>query len=249
MLFYFSATGNSRWVAQQLAAQTGDELHSITDVLKEGRMPPFSVHEERVGIVFPIHSWYVPAPVLSFLSQAMFPVSAYRYAVCTCGDDAGKALSRLSRRYPLDAAWSVQMPNTYVPMFDLDAPGLARRKVDDAKERLHRIAEAVKHRERAWEVYEGSWPWCKTYVIYPLFKHFCVGTRAFRVADHCISCGTCEHRCPVSAVRLVEGRPVWNDACIHCMACLHGCPVHAIRYGKVTAGKGQYRLEDYLNPP
>lgn len=246
MLFYFSATGNSRWVARRLAAETGEELFDITTFLKENRLPVVTGDVERVGVVFPIHSWYVPSPVLDFLSQIAVPASVYRYAVCTCGDDAGKALSRLSHRFPLDAAWSVQMSNTYVPMFCLDAPELARQKVENARERLSRMAEAVKHRERVWDVCEGSWAWCKTYAIYPLFKRFCIGTRAFRVNEGCISCGRCEQHCPVSAIHLTDGRPVWSDACIHCMACLHGCPTHAICYGKGTEKKGQYRLEDYL---
>ena len=61
MIVYFSATGNSRWVAQQLAALTGDVLCDIADSLKEGRLPVLPDDTERVGVVFPIHSWYVPA--------------------------------------------------------------------------------------------------------------------------------------------------------------------------------------------
>lgn len=246
MILYFSATGNSRWVAQQLAALTGDVLCNIADCLKEGCLPALPDGTERVGVVFPIHSWYVPAPVLDFLMKLHVPASAYRYAVCTCGDDVGKGMSRLAGHFPLDAAWSVQMPNTYVPMFPLDAPEVARKKVQEAHDRLPRIAKAVEAKERVWEVHEGGCPWLKTYVVQPLFVHCYIGIKAFRVDDSCISCGLCEEHCPVSAVRLSGGRPVWSDACIHCMACLHGCPAKAIQYGKGTRKKGRYRLDDYL---
>ena len=246
MIFYFSATGNSRWVAQQLAVLTGDSLCNIADCLKEGRLPVLPDDTERVGFVFPIHSWYVPAPVLDFLKKLEVPASDYRYAVCTCGDDAGKGMSRLAKHFPLDAAWSVQMPNTYVPMFQLDAPEVAREKVQEARTRLPHIAEAVQKKEHVWEVYEGGCPWLKTYVVQLLFTHYYIGTKAFRVDDTCISCVLCEKNCPVSAIRLVEGSPVWSDACIHCMACLHGCPEKAIQYGKGTRKKGRYRLADYL---
>ena len=246
MICYFSATGNSRWVAQQLADLTGDALCDMAACLKEGCLPALPEDTERVGLVFPVHSWYVPAPVLRFLTRLSVPASAYRYAVCTCGDDVGKGMSRLAEHFPLDAAWSVQMPNTYVPMFNLDAPGLARQKVEEARARLPRLAESIRKKEHAWEVCEGGCPWLKTYVVQPLFTHCYIGTRAFRADDACISCGLCEKNCPVSAIHLAEGRPVWSKACIHCMACLHGCPAKAIQYGKGTRKKGQYRLEDYL---
>ena len=246
MIFHFSATGNSRWVARQLAALTGDEPCDIVDCLKANRLPALPDDTERVGVVFPIHSWYAPAPVLDFLSRLAVPTSAYRYAVCTCGDDVGKGMNRLAKHFPLDAAWSVQMPNTYVPMFNLDAQELARQKVENARTRLPRIAEAVLAKKQAWEVHEGGFPRLKTYIIQPLFIHYYIGTKSFQVDDTCISCGLCAKHCPVSAIRLVDGRPVWSDACIHCMACLHGCPENAIQYGKGTRKKGRYRLEDYL---
>ena len=31
MIFYFSGTGNTKWVAQQLADATGDKLYNIAD--------------------------------------------------------------------------------------------------------------------------------------------------------------------------------------------------------------------------
>ena len=245
MIFYFSGNGNSKWVAERLGAATGDtvaDMMRLTD--DEARAMVDSAR--RVGLVFPIHSWDAPVPVKRFVRDVLRAPLPYTYVVCTCGDDAGKAMQRLGRLLGIDAAWSVQMPNTYVPMFDLDAPELARQKVADARTFLPAIAEAVVRKEHAWCVHEGGFPRCKTYVVYPLFKHFCVKTKAFRVDNACISCGRCEQNCPVSAIRLVDGRPVWNKACIHCMACLHGCPVNAISYGAGTKKKGQYRLEDYL---
>ena len=37
MIFYFSATGNSRYVAERIAAATGDETISIPDCCKSDR--------------------------------------------------------------------------------------------------------------------------------------------------------------------------------------------------------------------
>lgn len=52
---------------------------------------------------------------------------------------------------------------------------------------------------------------------------------AYTITDTCISCGTCEPECPVSAIS--EGDTQYNidaDACIDCGACAAVCPVEAI---------------------
>ena len=38
MIFYFSGTGNTLWVARQLAEATDDTLLSIADELKDGTL-------------------------------------------------------------------------------------------------------------------------------------------------------------------------------------------------------------------
>ena len=49
MIFYFSGTGNTRWVAQQIAEAIGEELLCIPDMMKERRFE-FKLQEgERIG--------------------------------------------------------------------------------------------------------------------------------------------------------------------------------------------------------
>lgn len=49
------------------------------------------------------------------------------------------------------------------------------------------------------------------------------------ISDDCISCGTCESECPVSAIAAGDSKYVVNaDECIDCGACENACPVGAI---------------------
>ena len=48
-------------------------------------------------------------------------------------------------------------------------------------------------------------------------------------ASKCISCGTCEGECPVSAISAGDASYVIDgDACLSCGACAGACPVEAI---------------------
>lgn len=250
MILYFSGTGNSLRVAQILAEQLHERMFCMERPISE--MPPME-RDEPLGLVFPVYAWGVPQIVEAFVGnlcaerQDVVPHADWRYVwtVMTCGDDMGYAdhiLQRCMGRR-VDAAFAVQMPNTYVclPGFDVDAPELAARKVADTRERLPEIGRIIQHREPARQLLRGIMPWTKTYVLRPLFNRFLVTDRYFSASADCSACGRCARDCPAHAIRLAEGRPQWahDDACTGCLRCYHQCPKRAIEWGRYTRGKGQ----------
>ncbi len=51
---------------------------------------------------------------------------------------------------------------------------------------------------------------------------------AYVISDSCISCGTCEAECPVSAISAGDSQyEIDGDACISCGSCASVCPVGA----------------------
>ena len=59
MIFYFTGTGNSRWVAEALRKALEEPLVSIVEVLTEEKSEyvyPLG-EREKVIFVFPVHSW------------------------------------------------------------------------------------------------------------------------------------------------------------------------------------------------
>jgi len=55
---------------------------------------------------------------------------------------------------------------------------------------------------------------------------------ALVITDECLSCGTCEAECPVSAISEGDGKYVVDaDSCIDCGACEAVCPADAITEG------------------
>lgn len=247
MIFYFSGTGNSCWVAEQLSTAGAEELVAIADVYASDRR--FVLHpDEKVGFVFPVYSWGPPSIVLQLIASVQFSEKpAYLYFVCTCGDDTGKTAEifckAVGRRgWKCQAGFSVIMPNTYVclPGFDIDWRDVAETKCQEAEVRVAEIARLVAERVQRMDCYPGRFPALKSYLLRPLFNRFWSSPRRFRVEDTCVSCGRCEQVCPLHNIRLVDGKPVWGKECVACLACYHHCPKHAIAYGKYTRGKGQY---------
>lgn len=241
MIFYFTGNGNSRWVARQIAEATHDEAVNISDYIRGKRSVNDIAIKDVVGIIFPTHSWYAPLPVIEFAKHLNVPEGTYRYAITTCGDNVGKGMKRFAKHFHLDAAWSVVMPNTYIPMFALDSEELAERKLQNAYPSIAEIATIVNARQKTWNVLEGIFPQLKTYIIYPLFIKG-INTKKFKIEGECKHCGTCAKVCPMGNITIKEDTPVWGDNCTTCMACVNSCPAAVIQYGKGTRKRGRYNL-------
>ena len=87
MIFYFSGTGNSAWVAQQLARLTGDQAYDIATLAE---MPDMQA-AKQIGFAFPIYAWGAPEPMVAF-AKKLVKTQAFTFGVCTCGAEAGLAM-------------------------------------------------------------------------------------------------------------------------------------------------------------
>ena len=247
MIYYFSGTGNSKWIAQELARLTGDEVQSIAALVSDGPTVVFAGEDARIGVVFPIYAWGAPLLVEQFCRHITLAPGAYPYVVCTCGDDAGKAIQRLKKMFAYQAAWSVKMPNNYIAGFDVDSPELAQQKIKEATERVKGIAEAILAKTSVYDVHEGSGAGIKTALVRPLFNRFARSTSRFSVDESCNTCGLCVRICPIHAIQLKDGKPVWVEKnCTQCLGCINRCPQRAIQLGSGTRARGRYYFHEDL---
>lgn len=241
MIFYFSGTGNSKWIAQQLAELTNDEAMDIALLINGGAMPDLTGENAVIGLVFPVYAWSPPKAVMELIQKLAVDPNKYAYGVCTCGDDAGGTMKKIERYIPLQAAWSIAMPNNYIPMYEVDGPELALAKVVAARARLPEIAKVINSRGTAREIHTGFMPGLKTWVVSPAFDAFAMRTKPFSIDSACNGCGLCEQNCPCNAIKLTNGKPAWvKKRCYQCMACINRCPQRAIQYGAGTKNRGRY---------
>lgn len=249
MIICFSGTGNSNLVAHKLQHSLGGEMVTLSgELLLEPSTEVLVVPEgEPVIWVFPIYSWGLPPVVERFirLSKIKGAHETNHFMVCTCGDDIGYADHRwrraIGRRgWNPRGAFSVQMPNTYVCMkgFDTDPAEVAHAKLAAMPRRVAEIVSKIRAGFSESDVVRGSWPWPKTWIIYPFFVA-CMTPKQFHSTDACISCGLCARSCPMENITMSEGHPQWGRRCALCLRCYHICPTHAVQYGKQTAHKGQ----------
>ena len=111
MILYFSATGNSKYVATRVAEAIHDEIRAITDCIADNS---FIIKDNRIGIVTPTYFWGLPSIVSDFLNKAEFQTD-YLYFIATYGTTSGAigVLAKEASNRKVDALYSVRMVDTY----------------------------------------------------------------------------------------------------------------------------------------
>lgn len=250
MIFYFSATGNNQRIAELLAKGANEDMVPIASALKNGRFRYSLNNRENLGFVIPVYFYTTPQPVIDFVEQLEISGAAdcYTYIVVSYGTHTGKAGIRLAsllkkKGISADALYSVRTVDTFLPEFDIPEGAALERVLDSADRQTAVIKAEIARRARGdWDRGEGFFP----KLVHPISRlayerarntaHLSVET------SHCIGCGLCSRVCPVEAIEMKDGHPVWAaKRCGMCLGCLHRCPKSAISYdGAKTAGKIRY---------
>ena len=237
MIYYFTGAGNSRYVAQRIAQALGDTVAFMPDHI------PSTVPDngEPVGFVFPVYFWGIPTVVDRFARQLTIEGSHYTFTVLTPSGSSGDAVSLFEKalRRPVDARFSVLMPDTYCPMFECGDRAKNEAVLNRAEGEIDNVIVQLKSRATGdLDLHHGMGR-LYTVTMYPLYKR--TTTRRFAVSDACTGCGLCAKLCPDKFITIEDGRPVWRAGhCNLCFACLHHCPTFAIQYGRNSRKHGQY---------
>ena len=242
MIFYFSGTGNSKWVAMKVAEIINDKSYDIT-LIKDA---PDVNNEKRIGFVFPVHAWGVPEPMRIF-AKKLQRIKAFAFGICTYGADAGHTMKKFSSFYRLDSAYGIEMPNNYIIGEDLEEEDVVTHKLKNAADEILKISQEIINEKKVYRVNEGKFAKFKSGIINFGFNKFARSTAKFNVDEcKCTGCGLCAEKCPSLSIIMSDGKPIWKGNCYQCMRCINICPQVAIQYGSDTVGRRRYTINKYL---
>lgn len=246
MIYYFSATGNSKHAAEFIAQKTNDTAVSISDIIN-GKAK-IDEKSEKTGFVFPVYFWGLPEIIKRFASmtEVKNSLGKYVYCVITCGATTGTADKMLAKRLgrSMDYSFSLKMPDNYVVLYDPSPKEKAQKFLAHADKELENVCEDINNQEKKRA---GSTAGeLKSVFVSHLYDFFRT-TKKFYADDKCISCGMCARNCPDGAIELKDGKPVWiKSKCQHCTACINCCPEESIQFGKETQNRRRYYYDKTL---
>ncbi len=254
-LYCYTGTGNSLWAARKIAGLLDDA--AIVPIARYSGERAVC-QTQRIGLVFPVHIWGVPSPVIKFIQQLKTPPEAYFFAVAVNAGQVAATLIQLrklleKKQLHLASGFSLDLPSNYIVWRGAVSKEKQLKKFTAALKKMERIAAIVRNKEKLppekgpfWQNPFFSWTYRRS------FPYVGKMDKSFLSDGKCNGCGICEKICPARNIRLVEGKPSWQHRCDQCFACIQWCPEEAIQYGKGTSRKKRYHhpdisLKDMLN--
>ncbi len=251
MVLYYSATGNTEFIARELAGRLHDECVNLLERMKQQDYS--NLHSEKPFIICaPVYVCEMPRFMSKYLKKQTFTGNGDVYFIFTSGGYCGisgqlaKWMFRKKRmRYRGHSEF--KMPRNYIVN---DAyPMLSKEEVEEriisSYKMIAPVAEAIQSGNKLKARHIFLFETIITLPFNPVWTRFKLRARDFYSTDACIGCGKCVKLCPLNNIELKEKAPVWGDHCSHCMACIGNCPTRAIEYGNITQEKEQYNFGKY----
>ena len=247
MIAYFTGTGNSRYIAEQLTGKIDGETICLNDIIRRKETLKIPVADKMI-LVTPTYAWRIPKLVEGLLLNADSEKQTKVWFVMNCGSEIGNA-AKYNQEICSKKGWTykgtaqVKMPENYLAMFKVPGIEEAKRTVNYSKTVIDELVVRIVEDRNFDAPRNNLYDKFMSRFVNPLFYKNCIKTDKFRVSECCVGCGKCRDICPIQNIAINEGRPEWGSNCTHCMACIAYCPKEAIEYGKKSVGQLRYTVE------
>ena len=243
LIFYFSTSGNSLYIAKEIYKPLKDaKIISIVDAFYK---KDFNYKAESIGFIYPIYASGLPPMVEDFISNLNINKDCYIYAAECTGGGIGISFFMINKilfkkGLSLYNGEKFLLNSNYI-RFGRNPKGEEEAKaiIDSNKLKLENFIISIINRESK-NLKEKNIR--INLILYNLWKNsFKNKDKSFNINEFCTACGVCVKICPNKNIDIIDERPIWKGNCCDCMGCINNCPHKCINIGKKTKKKNRYK--------
>ena len=245
-IYYFTGTGNSLFVAEELHKQLPEsKLIPIVSLLN---LEVIETKSDNVGIVFPLQGPTFPNAVKLFLQKADMKSADYIFAVATRGGSSCRIMAEMNRilkkkNKRLSAHFIITVFNNNPKLrsdnskcsFHILSEEELTQKTEEIRSKLDSMREIIIRKEISNKIdteYDVKMGFILERLILLAMKtQERKSIKNYFYADSkCVGCGLCEKVCLSNKIEMKNGKPHWqnNKLCYMCYACLNYCPAESV---------------------
>lgn len=240
-IFYFSGTGNTKWVTEQLAEALNTQgeclvqLIAIEHYLKHSADYTLPANG-LVGIAYPIYGFGTPRIVTEFAEKLIDVVDHPQqiFLLKTAADYIAvnhyaslKLIKRLKQKgHEVFYDRIIAMGSNFMESYD---QAFIKQLADAAVSKTtHMATELLNHTPRHYA--PPTWGtgiahaahFGESVLFSPYFG------KSLKANPDCNGCGKCARQCPADNIQMQGQVPQFGKQCLICMRCIYGCPTKAI---------------------
>jgi len=246
LMLYFSATGNSKYIAEIFCKYTSAKCHSIEENIDFDKLISA---EKVIAFCYPIYASRVPKIMRDFVISHMAALKNRRIIIfCTQMAFSGDGARVLTDLFPpkhmkVICAEHFLMPNNVNNVFITPLAGkkLTHWYLRNSHKKMKTVCKNLSEKKI---VRRGFNPISQTLgliqgTFFPAIEKW-AADKVWVDAD-CNNCYQCISTCPAGNFAYVNGKIVTKGKCMMCYRCINKCPQKAIAVSFRKKVKVQYK--------
>ncbi|WP_446898200.1 EFR1 family ferrodoxin [Clostridium sp. LBM24168] len=240
VLYYFSGTGNTKWVADKFRDNFktyGVDL-KLVNIEDEDKIQSECFKKNDFIIVgSPVHAEFPPKIVCDFLDKIKpqhRKIKAIVYSTqATKSSSAPCFMSKCIKKkgYEISIQIYIKMPNNYYFSAGKEPDkNNIESLLSEAETKISYVVKNFMNNKILIESNNEIRVYFSKFFNKVFRRTIPKLSKNISSTEQCGKCGICLMNCPKNNITFENGRAVFNSKCILCMRCIHICPINAIRY-------------------
>ncbi len=235
VFFYFSGTGNSKYIAELFCGKMGAECicRSIEEKMDFAGL--MATHE-TVGFCYPIYGSRVPRIMREFVKRHYINLKGKKIVIfctqMTFSGDGARVFTDLFEKDYVDVIYAEHfiMPNNVCNFFLLPMTSDAKinKCLQKANKKMDLVCRNIKAgivKKRGFNIISRILGLTQGVFMPSIEKK---ALNSININIDCNNCGLCVSNCPMSNLVLSNGHVIHKQNCTMCYRCVNLCPRKAI---------------------